>query len=256
EVGGELVRIGPLFAVGIVLLASTPGGAGSNFIIHAADGDRALSVTLTAISSVIAFATIPIYAAIAFELFLDGQEAAVVVPVAAMVRSVAVLTVIPVAIGMTIRYRHRAFAQRAEIPSKVLAGVVVGFIIVGVVIDSWETITGFFAALAPTIVVLNLSALGLGLLAARLAGLTRRESLAVSVETGVQNSPLAITLALTVIGEPAMAIPAGLFGLTMLVTASLVAALGRPWVAADPGAAAAVSVVGPPAGAESTTPVT
>jgi bile acid:Na+ symporter, BASS family len=224
----------PLLAVGIVLLAATPGGAGSNFIIHAVDGDRALSVSLTAISSVLAFVTIPIYLALAFDVFVGKEAAAVGVPIRDVVLNVALLTVIPVAIGMGIRRRRRALAERLEAPSKVLAAIVIGVIIVGVVIDSWEVITAFFGTLAPVVVGLNLAALTLGLLAARGARLRRRESVTISVETGVQNSPLAITLALTVIGEPALSIPAGLFGLTMLVTATLVAGLGRRWVAAEP----------------------
>lgn len=246
EIGGQTVRIGPLFAAGLVLLASTPGGAGSNFIIHAVDGDRALSVSLTAISSVIAFVTIPIYTSFAFDLFLDAELSAITVPVGSMIRNVAVLTVVPVAIGMTIRHRNRAFADRAEVPSKLLAALVIAFIILGVVVDSWEVIRSFFGALAPAVLLLNLCALSLGLASGRLAGLSRRESLAVSVETGVQNSPLAITLALTVIGEPAMAVPAGLFGLTMLVTASLVAGVGRTWVARDPSPHAADATPPPP----------
>lgn len=246
EIGGASVQLGPLFAAGIVLLASTPGGAGSNFIIHAVDGDRALSVSLTALSSLLAFVTIPVYSMIAFDLFLTGQEGGIVVPVASMIRNVAILTVIPVAIGMGIRHRSRAFAQRAEGPSKIAAAVVVGFIIVGVVVDSWEIISTYFDDLAPAMFALNVLALALGLAAARLAGLTRRESLAISVETGVQNSPLAITLALTVLNEPAMSVPAGLFGLTMLVTASVVAGVGRGWVARDRSSLLPTTPVGGP----------
>lgn len=227
DLHGTEVAVGPLFAVGIVLLASTPGGSGSNFLIHAVGGDRALSVTLTALSSTIAFVTLPIYMALAFRLFLNQPGETVTLPVSQMVLSVALLTVVPVSIGMFIRHHKRALADRLEVPSKILAGLVIGAIIIGVIIGSWDVIVAYWLRLGPVMLALNLLALALGFAAAKLTGLSHREGVAISVETGVQNAPLAITLALTVLAQPAFSTPAGLFGISMLITAAILAFVTR-----------------------------
>lgn len=225
---GERIVLGPAFAAGLVLLASCPGGAGSNFLIHAVDGDRALSVSLTALSSVLAIVTIPLYTAVAFPLLLD-EASAVTVPVLGMVRQVLLLTVVPVAIGVVFRERAPELARRVQRPSKALAGIVVATIVVGAIVDSWDVLSAFYATVAPPVLALNVLALGTGFAISARAGLRRPERLAVAVETGVQNSPLAIALALTVVRSEAMAVPAGLFGLTMLFTGTVLVLWGRQW---------------------------
>ena len=227
DLHGTEVAVGPLFAVGIVLLASTPGGSGSNFLIHAVGGDRALSVTLTALSSTLAFVTLPVYMTLAFRLFMNQPGQTVLLPVSQMVISVATLTVVPVSIGVLIRRRNRELADRLEVPSKILAALVIGAIIIGVIIGSWDVVVAYWLRLGPIMLALNLLALALGFAAAKLTGLSHREGVAISVETGVQNAPLAITLALTVLAQPAFSTPAGLFGISMLITAAILAVATR-----------------------------
>lgn len=225
-----------VFAVSMVLLASSPGGSTSNLIVHVSDADRALSLTLTAVSNVIVFVSMPLYLGLAQNAFgsLDGDAA---VPVGDLVVQVAALTVVPIVIGMLVRSWAPAFAIRAEEPGKLLASVVLFVIIIGLVIQNWDTIVDEAPDFGPAFIVMNALALAAGFGIATAAGLTNREATTVGIETGIQNSTIAIAIALSVFDSEDLAIVPGLYGLWMLVTGFAFAFLLRSRNAAAPAVA-------------------
>lgn len=206
-----------VFAVSMVLLASSPGGSTSNLIVHVSDADRALSLTLTALSNVVVFVSLPLFLGIAQDVFgtLDGETA---VPVGDLALQIAALTVVPIAIGMVIRSKAPSFAERMEEPGKLLSSAVLAVIIVGLVIQNWGTIVDEVPEFGPAFVTLNLVALLAGWGVATLVGLTSKEATTIGIETGVQNSTIAIAIALTVFGSDDLALVPGLYGLWMLIT--------------------------------------
>lgn len=232
-----LFDLDTVFAIGMVLLASSPGGSTSNLIVHVTDLDRPLSLALTAISNVFVFVTMPVSLGLAQEAFgeLDGDVA---VPVGELILQIAALTVVPIAIGMGVRAKAPAFATRMEEPGKQLASAVFGIIVVALVIQNWDVIVDDAPDFAPAFVVMNLAAMALGWGIARGVGLTDRESATIGLEVGVQNGTLAIAVALSVFDNDDLALVPGLYGLWMLFTGFGFAFLARRKVQShvEPGA--------------------
>lgn len=217
-----------VFAVSIVLLAASPGGTTSNLVVHVADADRALSVSLTALSNMVVWLTMPFLLRLAFDTFGDGTQA-VEVPILATMLQVVALTVVPVLLGMWIRRRSEAFALRTEGASKIAAGAFLGVVIIALTVQNWGAVLEDGPRFAPAFLVLNLAALTAGFVLARLVRLPVVQAFTVAIETGLQNATLAITIAISVLGSNTMAVIPGLYGVWMLVTGFAAAGALARW---------------------------
>ncbi len=207
----------PVYAISIILLAASPGGATSNLIVHAADGDRALSVTLTAISNMLAWLSIPFLLGIAYPLYGSGALD-INFPVANTMIQVAALTVVPVIIGMGIRAWKTDFAEKSKRFSRIFATALLFLVILALVIQNWDAIVRDGPRFAPAFILLNLAALAIGFHVSKLAGINRVQSATIAIEMGLQNSTVAITVALTILGNGEMAVIPGLYAIWMLIT--------------------------------------
>lgn len=211
----------PLLAVGFMIIAACPGGVTSNLFSHLARGDVALSVTLTAVASVVTVFSIPLVVNAAMLAF--GQAgAAFSLPVGKTIVQVAMITVLPIAIGMFIRARAAGFARRTEGAVKVLSVLFLALLIVLIVIKEKTMIADNILSLGPLVLGLNVATMVLGYGIARLAGLDERQVVSTLIEVGIQNGTLAIVIATALLHSPAMAIPAVIYSLLMFVTAGLV----------------------------------
>ena len=213
----EIFSLPAIYAVSIILLAASPGGATSNLIVHAADGDRALSVTLTAISNMLAWLTIPLLLSIAFGMYGGGTEI-IDFPVADTMIQVAALTILPVLIGMGIRKWKTEFAENSKRGTRTFATVFFLLIVVALVVENWELIVRDGPRFAPAFITLNIAALAVGFFVAKLAGINRVQATTISIETGLQNATVSITVALTILNNNEMAIIPGLYALWMLAS--------------------------------------
>jgi bile acid:Na+ symporter, BASS family len=209
--------LAPVYAISIVLLAAAPGGATSNLIVHAADGDRALSVTLTAISNMLAWFMIPFLLGIAYTTFGSGTLD-IDFPVADTMIQVAALTVVPVLVGMGIRNWKTEFAENSKRFTRIFATVFLFLVILALVIQNWDVIINDGPRFAPAFILLNIAALAVGYFAARLAGINKVQTATIAIETGIQNSTVAITVALTILNNNEMAVVPGLYAIWMYVT--------------------------------------
>ena len=205
-------------AVGFMILAACPGGATSNLISHLATGDTALSITLTAITSLITVITIPFIVNFSIVRFMPGGEAQQL-DVFATVIAVVIITVIPVSLGMLIQHRSPAFSKRMEKPVKIVSAIFLALIIMAAIIDEKDNVVEFFKQAGPVALVLNVTTLGIGFYAARLFRLPADQSRTISIESGIQNGTLGITIAATLIGNSAMSIPSAIYSLIMFGTA-------------------------------------
>jgi bile acid:Na+ symporter, BASS family len=212
-----IFNLAPVYAISIVLLAASPGGATSNLIVHAADGDRALSITLTAISNMLAWLTIPFLLGIAYPMF-GSSTLDITFPVADTMIQVAALTVVPVLIGMGIRHWKTDFAENSKRFSRIFATVFLFLVILALVIQNWDVIVNDGPRFVPAFILLNVAALAVGYFAARLAGIDRVQTATIAIETGIQNSTVAITVALTILNNNEMAVVPGLYAIWMYVT--------------------------------------
>ncbi len=220
--GFALASIFPLtpeLAVGVMILAACPGGPTSNLITYLARGNVALSITLTAISSLITVFTIPLVVNLAMEAFL-GEATTLSLPVSATVIQIAVITLIPVAMGMALHHYRPRFAAQVERGVKWLSLGLLGLIIAGLLVQQRASVVGFFAQVGLVTLALNLLAMALGYLAALAAKLDRASATAITVEVGIQNGTLAIAIASapTLLNQPNLAIPAAIYSLLMFVT--------------------------------------
>lgn len=212
-----MVRDNPTLAMGIMVLAACPGGATSNLITYLAKGEMALSVTLTAISSVLAVVTIPLIVSFGMDWFMSSEQA-IKPPIGELIGSVVAVTILPVVMGMFIRGKSEAFAEKAEKPMKILSSVLLAVIVLGLVAKQIDQIPDFFRQAGLPTLILNLSMLTIGFFAGLIARLPLRERVSMSIEAGIQNGTLGIAIAAGILGSEAMAIPPAIYSLVMFIT--------------------------------------
>jgi BASS family bile acid:Na+ symporter len=206
---------------GLVLLAVSPGGITANLFSHLTRGDVALNVTLTAINSLIALVTLPLWAALAMQVFL-GTDGAVPPPTRKVIE-VAVFVIAPVLLGMGVRRWRPAWAIAAERPIRILSTLILAALIGLTVISEWRLFTDYAPVVGLACLVFNLLSLGSGYLAAKLARLARPQAIAISYEIGIHNGTLSIFIALQVLNMPQAAIASAIYSLIMYATAALFA---------------------------------
>lgn len=211
----------PLLAVGLMLLAVSPGGATANVFSHLARGDVALNITLTALNSALVLITLPLVVQWSMAFFL-GSAGYVPPPVQKIVE-VAAIILLPVSFGMAVRAHRPAIADRLERIVQPLSLLILLALIFFTVVKEWTLIRQNALGIGTVCLLLNLASLGVGYGVARLAKLAPRQAVAIAFEVGVHNSTLAIFIALSVLESPAMSIPAALYSLIMYFTAGALA---------------------------------
>ena len=214
-------RLPPELAVGLMLLAASPGGATANIYSHLARGDVALNITLTAINSALCLLTLPLILNLSLEHFLGAGQ--YVPPPTRKIVEVAVVILLPVIVGMIVRSKAPVFAGRAERPLRLLAVVVLGLLIAAALAQSWQVLVAYLAAVGAACLLFNLASLGAGYLAPRALRLPHAQALAISLEIGIHNGTLAIYIALGVLANGTIAVPAAIYSVLMFFTAAVFA---------------------------------
>lgn len=201
-------------AVGLMILAACPGGASSGLLTHLARGDTALSITLTAITSVAAVATVPFVVDLSLRQFMNSG-ASIEFPLAAMVRGVFLLTTVPVVLGMGLRAWRPAFTARIERAAGRIATSLFVLIVVATFASQRQVLAENLGSLGPAAALLNLLVIGAGFALAAAARLDRRDRIAVATECGLQNAGLGIFIASALLHSPAMTVPSVVYALVM-----------------------------------------
>lgn len=209
----------PVIAVGLVFLAACPGGITSTTYTYASRGDVALSVTMTTLSSLAAAVTMPLYAQLGLNWFGVQGEVDVGFPLLEIMRSLFLMTVAPITLGIIIRQRRPELARRLAEPVRKLALCMLILIIVGNAIVSFDTIVKHFATAGVIALVLNVAAMATGYVIARAFALPTPQVVAITYETGLHNIALAFTISMTLLRMPDYAITALLYALVMKITA-------------------------------------
>ncbi|MDH1732204.1 bile acid:sodium symporter family protein [Ectopseudomonas chengduensis] len=213
--------LAPALAVGLMLLAASPGGTTANLYSHLAHGDVALNITLTAVNSVIAILTMPLIVNLSLAYFMSADQA---IPLQfAKVVQVFAIVLGPVAIGMWLRSRFPGFAERMQKPVKIISALFLLLIILLAVAKDWRTFVDYAPAVGGAALAFNLLSMAVGYCVPRLLKLNLRQAIAIAMEIGIHNGTLAIALALSpaLLNNPTMAIPAAIYSLIMFITAAL-----------------------------------
>ncbi len=213
----------PELAVGIMILAACPGGPTSNLISHISRGDTALSISLTAISSIIVVITIPLIVNFAMSHFLQHGEY-IPLPIFDTMIKVIIITLLPVGIGMLIKAKAPKFSEKMNKPVKIMSGVLLFLIIMAAILNDKDNFFNFFAQAGPVALALNLTMLLVGYFSARLFNLRISQSITISIESGIQNGTLGIAIAATLLHNPTMTISPAIYSLIMFGTAGFIIA--------------------------------
>lgn len=226
------VPMQPEIAVGLIVLAICPGGPSSNLVTYLAKGDVALSVTLTAVSSIITVFTIPIFTNLALQYFL-GKSAAIALPIGATMLQIFLITLLPTAIGMAIRYQFPDTARRLEKQMSRLAVGLLALIIALLLIREGSKLPTFLVQVGIGVLLLNLLAMLAGFFAGKLFQLPLSQQICISIEVGIQNGTLAIAITSGLLNNADMAVPAAIYSLLMYVTGFGTILYGRQAIKAD-----------------------
>ena len=217
----KLFALPPEIAVGFMILSLCPGGVTSNILSKLAKGDVALSVSLTAVISLLSMITVPFLAAWSVNHFMG--EAAPEVSIAGLAIAMFLITTLPVALGVTLRSFATSFAKRIEPVLSKVATILFVLIVVAALAGNWQLFVDNLGVMGAGLISLNIALLLIGLGLARAARLSWNESKTVSIETGIQNSTLGITLAALITGTESgfspLALPSAVYGITMYAVA-------------------------------------
>lgn len=212
-------NVEPVFAVGIMLLAASPGGVSANLFSHLFGGHVVMNISLTAINTVLSIVSLPLIANAAIASFVHTGQ---VVPLQfGKVVEVVGVILIPVAIGMVVRSTRPGFSEAMGKPMKIFSAVVLAVFSLIAIVKEWEALTASFSSLGPVVLVFNVMSLLMGFYLSRWAGLSKPMATAVSFEIGIHNSTLAIFVALSVLGNVQLGLPAAIYSVSMYLTATL-----------------------------------
>jgi BASS family bile acid:Na+ symporter len=209
----ELFDLPPELAVGLVLLGASPGGMMANMLTHLSHGDTALSVTMTAISSVCAAITVPLFLGLSTSHF--GADVGDVSMVGVVARVLAI-TIIPVAIGMELKRRWPERVDAAYPRVKRISLSLFAIVVLAAIASEHDTVSEHIAEVAGAALALNVAAMAISFTIAKLARLDDRQSTAISLELGVHNSALAIAVGASLASD--VTIPAAIYSTFMLFT--------------------------------------
>lgn len=224
-----LVSVWPLppeLALGVMIIAAAPGGVTSNILTAFARGDVALSISLTAVISLLSVITIPIIVVFSYTQLI-GDDAGGNVSVAKTAISVFVIVTIPVLLGLAVRRFAERFAVGFEPLARTISTVLFVLVLAGAILAERDNIVEYFAQAGLITLVLNVVMMVLAYFIARVFASGLRQRIAISLECGLQNGTLAIAVAALLFGGGLAAVPAATYSLIMFATALIYIAILR-----------------------------
>jgi len=205
-------------AVGLMLLAASPGGPTANLFSHLYKGDVALNITLTAFNSLLSLFTLPLIVNFAIDYFMNSGQ---VVPMQfKKVIEVFAIVLIPVSIGMIIKSKWPVVSVKLDKPVKLLSALFLILIIVAAVLKEKDNVIAFFQQTGVAALLFNVLSMAVGFFIPILFKVQKKQAIAIGMEIGIHNGTLAIYIALSVIGNSAMSIPPAIYSLIMFFTAA------------------------------------
>ena len=208
-------------AIGIMILSLCPGGPTSNLITQVSRGNIGLSVTLTALASLITVFTIPIILSEAISYFSGETDVIIELPIVQTMIQILVITLIPVSIGMVIRKKNEDFALRMERPMRIASTVLFIIIFLLVMIANKDLIVQAMKEVGLATLLLNLSTMALGYMTAKLFGVKGKSQISITIESGIQNGTLAFVIATTILNNVEMGLPTGAYSIWMFISGGI-----------------------------------
>lgn len=220
-VGLALVSIWPLspeIAMGVMLIAVAPGGVTSNYLTALARGDVALSVSLTAIASLLSVVTIPVVLAIAYQHIM-GNALAQEISIAKTAVSIFLIVTVPVLLGMLLRGVREKLSHKLEPRFRTASTLLFVLVLIGAILQERDNVIAYFAEAGAVTLALNLIMMVLAFWGAQLLNTGLAQRISICIECGLQNGTLAIAVGVLLFGGGSYLIPAATYSLIMFATA-------------------------------------
>ena len=199
--------LSPLMAIGLMILASCPGGPTSNLITQICKGNVALSVTLTSVASVLSVLTIPYILSFSLEYFGSKSDITIKLPILETIIQIFGITVLPITIGMTIRRFKTKFAIKMEKTMRLASTLIFVAVFVTAIAVNFNLIGDAIRKIGIVTLILTILTLGLGFITSKLFKLNQKAAISISIETGIQNGTLAFVIATSILKNTEMSIP-------------------------------------------------
>ena len=204
-------------AVGMMILASCPGGVTSNMISKLAGGDTALSISYTAVASILTIFTLPIITGMSIRYFMAAE--APEMDIFSLCLTMFFITALPVGIGLMVRSYFKQFSNMFEPVAVKISTFLFIVIIIGALMSEWDTFTDNFYRLGPAIVLLMVSMITVGYKSAQWFQMNKQQSVTVAIESGIQNGTVGITIGNIIMnpetGLSILSIPSGVYSILM-----------------------------------------
>lgn len=207
-----------MLGIGMMLLAASPGGTTAALFSHLFRGDVALNISLTAINSLVAIFTLPLITGFAISYY--DRSDSVSMPLAEVIQVFA-LILVPVALGMLVRARKEAFAIRMDKPVRIASAIILFVMILGVLLAERENVGEYVKDIGLAAALFCALSLLLGYLVPKAFKVPGPQAIASSMEIGVHNSTLAIYVAVEVLDNVEISVPAAVYSIIMFVFAAL-----------------------------------
>lgn len=216
----------PELALGMMIIAAAPGGVTSNLLTSFARGDVALSISLTAVISLLSVITVPLVVVFAYGHFI-GEQAMQDVTVADTAISVFLIVTVPVAVGLLVRRYAERIALRIEPTARTVSAVLFVLVLAGAIYQELDNLATYYARAGLATLALNLLMMAVAYLLARWFATGAKQRTAIAIECGLQNGTLAIAIAVLLFGGGLATVPAATYSLTMFATALIYVAILR-----------------------------
>ena len=213
----SLMGITKEIAVGMMILASCPGGVTSNMITKLAKGDTALSISYTAVISILTIFTLPLITGLSMNHFMGAE--APPLNLLSLGLTMFCITAVPVGIGMVVRSKNTPYADMFEVTATKISTLLFVIIILGALASEWDTFTNNFLQLGPAIVLLIIAMLAIAYTSSTWFKMSNNQSITVAIESGIQNGTVGITVGNLIInpesGLSILSIPSGVYSILM-----------------------------------------
>ena len=207
------------------MLVACPGGTSSNIIALLAKGDLPLSISLTAINSLITIFTIPLIINFSFAYF-NSEVGSIPPPLKDIFISLVAVIAIPLTIGMFLKKKVPNFALKMEGPVRIASSLLLALVIITILVKEFELFKLHIGATLWILIALNAITMTLGYVGSRWLNLNLKQAVTIAVESGIQNGTLTISLAVITLAKPEYAIVAAIYGPLMYLMASVPIAIG------------------------------
>jgi BASS family bile acid:Na+ symporter len=210
--------LSPELAVGLMLLAASPGGATANLYSHLSNGDVALNISLTAVNSVLSLFTLPLIVNLSLQYFMNDDQ---YIPMQFQkVMEVFMIVLVPVVIGMFVNKKFPKISEKLSKPVKIASALWRVLVIIGAVSKESDKMLQYFQEVGIAALTFNIVSMLTGYFVPKLFQIGEKQAIAIGMEIGIHNGTLAIFIALNVLQNSAMSVPPAIYSLIMFFTAA------------------------------------